>query len=100
MIKNVAFRLIRHRVKKYLPAVNSRYYNKLFTLSYKLITYLKPSQLWFIIIALINKTDLKTLVSIPSMFILFNTLLSDNHEPNLDSKALLARLELNKFINN
>jgi hypothetical protein len=38
-------------------------------------------------------------MSIPSMFILFNTVLSDNYESNLEQKVLEARLEVNKFIN-
>jgi len=71
----------------------------MFTLGYKLFVYLKPSQLFVVILALLNKTDLKNFISIPSLFILFNTVLSDNHEPNLDSKVLQARLEVHKFIN-
>ena len=64
-----------------------------------MLVLLKPSQLWFIVIALLNKTSLKNLISIPSIFNLFNTVLSDNNEPNLDSKVLDARLDYHKFIN-
>jgi len=59
--------------------------------------FLKPSQLLVVILALLNKTDLKSLISIPSLFILFNTVLSDNYEPRLDQKTLLARLDVYKF---
>jgi hypothetical protein len=72
---------------------------KLFTLSYRFFTYIKPSQLWIIILALLNKTEFKKLISIPSMFLLFNTLFTDPNGPNLNSKALLEKLEINKFTN-
>jgi hypothetical protein len=37
MIKFLTFRIIRARVRKYLPMVNLKYYNKLFILSYKFL---------------------------------------------------------------
>lgn len=98
MIKHLVFRVIRYRVKSYLPLISAKFYKKIFTLSYKFFVYLKPSQLWIIVLALLNKKDLKGLLSIPSMFLLFNTILSDTQEPNLDSKVLQARLEVNKFL--
>lgn len=99
MIKNIAFRIVRYRVKSYLPLISPKYYYKVFNLGYKLFVYLKPSQLFVVILALLNRTELKNLIGIPSLFILFNSVLSDTHEPNLDEKVLEARLEFNKFIN-
>lgn len=99
MIKNIAFRIVRYRVKSYLPMISPKYYYKVFNLGYRLFIFLKPSQLFVIVLALLNRTDLKKLIGIPSMFILFNTVLSDTHEPNLDKKILEARLDVNKFIN-
>lgn len=93
MLKIIAFRIVRYRVKTYLPSINPKFYYKLFTLSYKLFVYLKPSQLFVVILALLNKTEIKNLIGIPSLFVLLNTVLSDNYEPNLETKALEARLE-------
>jgi len=97
MIKNFAFRLVRHRVRSYLPTVNKKLYKKIFTLSYKFFVYLKPSQLWIIILALLNKTELKTLIKIPSMLLLFNTFFSDNNSPKFNVSVLQTKLETNKF---
>lgn len=97
MIKFLTLRVIRHRVRTLLPMVNKKYYTKLFTLSYKFFTFIKPSQLWVIVLALLNKTELKKLISIPSMFILFNALFTDPSGPNLSSNLLQAKLEGNKF---
>jgi len=94
MIKNITFRIIRYRVRSFLPKLNPKLYKKLFTLSYKIFTFVKPSQLWVIILALLNKTDLKNLISIPSMFILFNSVVSDSNEKSpLNAKSLYTRLE-------
>jgi hypothetical protein len=98
MIKHLVFRLVRHRVKRYLPLVNPKFYKKLFTLTYKFFTVLKPSQLWVIVLVLLNKTELKILISIPSMLILFNSLFSDSNSPALNVKGLQEKLEINKFI--
>jgi hypothetical protein len=98
MIKNIAFRLIRLRVKKILPLVNSNLYKKLFTLSYKFFIFIKPSQLWIILLALLNKTDLKGLIRIPSIFILFSSIFSESGSSPIKEKALIERLEINKFI--
>ena len=100
MIKNIALRIIRHRVRRFLPVISIKYYKNLFSLSYKFFTYLKPSQIWVIVLALLNKTDLKNLISIPSIFILFNTLFSDSYNSTLNEKTLLKNLEVNKFIDN
>lgn len=103
MIKNIAFRLIRNRVRKLLPLVNTKYYKNLFYLTYKFFVFLNPSQIWIIILALLNKTEFKNLISLPSLLILFNTLLSDSNPKDIkiDSKVntnlLLTRLEINKF---
>jgi len=100
MIKNIIFRTIRYKFKKNLPAINMKLYRKMFTLSYKFFVFLKPSQIWVIILALLNKTDLKNLISIPSMFILFNSIISDSSglsSPSLNVKTLFVRLEAQKL---
>lgn len=97
MIKNIALRIISYRVRKYLPVVNSKIYKKVFSFTYKFFVYLKPSQLWFIVLALLNRTDLKKLVSIPSMFILFNSIFSSTNTNTLNEKALLEILDNNKL---
>lgn len=100
MIKNIAFRLIQYRVKNYLPKVNPKIFKKVFTLSYRFFTFVKPSQLWIIILALLNKTDLKNLISIPSMFILFNSIISDSSEKvPLNAKSMYSKLEAQGFLN-
>lgn len=98
MIKHLAFRLIRYRVRSFLPLINKKIYLKLFTLTYSFFTFLKPSQLWVIILALLNKTDLKTLIKIPSMLVLFSTLFSDSKGPNLTVKALQEKLDISNFM--
>lgn len=99
MIKNLAFKIVRYSLKSYIPMITPKHYNKLFNLSYRMFVYLRPSQLWVIILALLNKTELKSLISIPSLFILFNTVLSNTYEPDLDEKTFQARLDFYKFIN-
>lgn len=102
MIKFLTIRILRWRLKNNLPKINSRLYKKLFTLTYKIFTILKPSQLWVIILALLNKKDLKTFLSIPSMFILFSSIFSDSESDFLfkdkfDNNLLWAKLDANKF---
>jgi len=103
MIKHLALKLIRYRIKSYLPKVNLKIYKKLFNLSYKFFVFLKPSQLWVIVLALLNKTEFKKLVSLPSMLILFNTLfLSDSSkdikiDSKLNTNLLFVKLETNNF---
>ena len=99
MIKFFTIRILRWRLKSTLPKINNKFYKKLFTLSYSFFTYLKPSQLWIVILALLNKTDLKSLLNIPSMFILFSSIISD-FEPidaKIDKIMLYAKLIDNKF---
>jgi len=98
MIKFIAFRLIRSRLKIALPLVNSKFYKKLFTLSYKLFFYLKPSQLWIIVLALLNKTEFKKIISIPSLLILFSSLFSYPAESKIDTNNLFAKLDANGFM--
>jgi len=94
MIKHLAFKLVRYRVKSYLPKINPKYYKRLFTLSYKFFTFIKPSSLWVITLALLNKTDLKNLISIPSIFILFSSIFSEPNEKfPLNAKSLYTKLE-------
>lgn len=42
MIKNIAFRIIRSRIRTTLPIVNKAIYKKMFTLTYKFFIFLKP----------------------------------------------------------
>ena len=102
MIKFISFRLLQWKLRNTLPKISKIYYKKLFSLSYRFFLYLKPSQLWVIILALLNKTELpiiRKLLGIPSIFILFSTLFSDSESFNdkLDSNVLYAKLEANKF---
>lgn len=55
--------------------------------------------MWIVILALLNKTDLKSLLNIPSMFILFSSIISDSEpiDANLDKNMLYAKLIDNKF---
>lgn len=59
--------------------------------------------MWVIILALLNKTGFKNLLSIPSMFILFGTIFSDSDSDSetfltkLDQNILYAKLDANKF---
>lgn len=98
MIKHIVFRILRYRLKSYLPSISKALFKKVFSLSYKLFFYLKPAQLWVIILALINKTEFKKIISIPSMFILFSSVFSDPKDSTLDSNTLLAKLEANGFM--
>ena len=99
MIKFITFRLLRWNLKYTLPEINSRLYNKLFSLSYRFFIYLKPSQIRIIILALLNKTELNKLLGIPSIFILFSTLFSESEsiDSKIDSNVLNAKLAANKF---
>lgn len=99
MIKFITLRVLRWRLKNYLPKVNKVLYKKLFNLSYKFFIYLKPSQLWFIILALLNKMEFKKLLTIPSMFILFSSLFSDSESFNttLSTHTLYTKLDENKI---
>lgn len=98
MIKFLAFKILKYKLKSYLPAISTNLYRKVFTLSYRLFFYLKPSQLWIIILALINRTEFKNLISLPSMFVLFSSIFSDHSEPNFDSNTLQAKLAANGFM--
>lgn len=99
MIKSIAFKLIRYRVKSFLPLINKKLYFKLFSLTYSFFTLIKPSQMWIIVLALLNKTEFKNLIKIPSILMLFRTLFSDSspNNSNLNEKFLLEKLEINKF---
>lgn len=99
MIKFITFRILRWRLKNTLPKIGKVFYKNLFSLTYKFFLILKPSQVWIIILALLNNTDIKNLIKIPSMFILFSSLFSDDESFNskLDKNILYAKLEANKF---
>lgn len=101
MIKFLTFRVLRWKLRSTLPKVNKILYKKLFPLTYKVFIYLKPSQLWIIILALLNKTEFRKLLGIPSIFILFSTIFNDSDSEsfnkNLDSNILYAKLEANSF---
>jgi len=99
MIKFVTFRVLRLSLKNTLPKINGKLYNKIFTYSYRFFYYLKPSQIWVIILALLNKTDFQKLVSIPSMFMLFSSIFSDSESltSKWDKNTLQAKLEANKL---
>jgi len=100
MIKHITLKIIRWRLRNTLPKVNLNLYKKLFTLTYRFFIYLKPSQIWIIVLALLNKTDIKNLISIPSIFMLFSTIFSDSiggKTSKLDNNLILAKLEINKL---
>lgn len=102
MLKFVSFRLLQWKLRNTLPKISKVFYKKIFSLTYRFFLYLKPSQLWIIILALLNKTELpiiRKLLGIPSMLILFSSLFSDSESFNdkLDSNVLYAKLEANKF---
>jgi len=97
MIKFLAFRIIRSRMRSTLPLINKILYKKMFNLTYKFFVYLKPSQLWIIVLALLRKTELKGLLSIPSLFILFNTIFSESNENLSNVKTLYTKLEGTKL---
>jgi hypothetical protein len=72
----------------------------MFGLTYKFFLYLNSSQILYIILALINKADLKTILKIPSIFILFNSIFTDSKDVGvalLSEKALHTALEANKL---
>lgn len=99
MIKHIAIRVLRWRLKPMLPKINSRLLNKLFSLSWKFFYYLKPSQIWIVILALLNKTEFKSLVTLPSMYVLFSSLFSDSDsvDSKLDQSVLNTKLVVNNF---
>lgn len=102
MLKFITLRIFHWKLRNTLPKLSKVYYKKIFNLTYRFFIYLKPSQLWIIILALLNKTELpiiRKLLGIPSMFILFSSLFSDFESFNdkLDSNVLYAKLEVNKF---
>jgi hypothetical protein len=99
MIKSVAFRIIRSRVRKTLPALNTQIYKKVFNLTYKFFLFLKPSTIFTIILALFKRASLKELLSIPSVLILFNNIFSDSSGIVYNEKNLYTRLEANKLTN-
>lgn len=59
---------------------------------------MKPSQIWVIVLALLSKTDLKNLIKIPSLFILFSSLFPDINGSKLDDNILYAKLDANNFM--
>ncbi len=98
MIKHIAFRIIKYRLKSVLlPKISSSLYKKIFTYSYKFFIYLKPSQIWNIVLALLNKTEFKKLISIPSIFVLFSSIFSESSDSQINSNVLQAKLEENKL---
>lgn len=78
MIKFLTLRVLRFNLRNTLPKISKIYYKKLFSLTYRFFVYLKPSQIWIILLALLNKADIQKLISIPSILILFNALFSDS----------------------
>ena len=92
MIKNVAFRIIRSKIRRTLPLLNPAVYNKLFNSTYRFFLTLKPSQIWVIVLALLNKVDLKTLLNLPSIFLLFNSIFSDSDEVIQNSRKLTSKI--------
>jgi len=97
MIKFLTLRVIRWRLKNTFPKVNNKLYKNLFTLSYKFFYFLKPSQLWVIILALLNKTEFKKFISIPSIFILLNSLFSDSFDSKGSPDILYTKLQANNL---
>jgi len=99
MIKFITFRVLRWRLKTILPKISSNYYKKLFSFTYNYFYFLKPSQVWVILLALLNKTEFNKLLGIPSIFMLFSTIFSDSEtvDSKIDSNALNAKLIANKF---
>jgi len=97
MIKFITLRIFRWKLRNTLPKINTGLYKKLFNLTYKFFIFLKPSQIWIIILALLNKTEFKNVITVPSIFILFSTLFSDINGPEINQQILNERLEINKF---
>jgi len=87
MIKYLILRIIRNRLRYTLPLVHKNIYIRFFNLSNKFFLFLKPSQLWVIVLALLNKMDYKNLISIPSLFILFNDLFLNEIQKDKISKS-------------
>lgn len=100
MIKFITLRVLKWRLKYTLPKINKLIYKKLFTLTYKFFIFLKPSQIWVIILALLNKTEFNNLIKLPSLFILFSSLFPDINGPKLDDNILYAKLDANNFMDN
>jgi len=80
-----------------LPKIKFSLYKKIFTYTYKFFVYLSPSQLWVIVLALLNRTEFKKLISIPSMFVLFSSIFSDPSETDISSGILFAKMDENKL---
>jgi len=59
MIKFLTFRVLRFSIRNTLPKISGRLYKKIFSLSYKFFIYLKPSQIWVIVLALLNNFEFK-----------------------------------------
>jgi len=98
MIKTVLFIIIRWRLKSVLlPKISTSLYKKIFTYTYRFFVFLKPSQIWIIILALLNKTEFKKVLSIPSIFVLFSSIFSYSSETQLNSGILYAKMEANKL---
>lgn len=89
-------------VKIYLTKINKIHYKKIFYLTYRFFLNMKPSQLWIIVLALLNKTEFKKILTIPSLFILFSSLFYNSENPEffktkLDENTLFAKLQANHF---
>lgn len=97
MLKFLTFRVLRLTMRNTLPKLNSKLYNKLFSLSYKFFIFLKPSQLWVIVLALLNRMEFKSFIAIPSIFMLLSTIFSDPNGPDLDRVTILKKLEENNL---
>jgi hypothetical protein len=97
MIKFIAFRIIRAKIRKSLPSMNIQTYRKMFNLSYKFFLFLKPSAILTIILALFKGMSLKELLSIPSIFILFNNIFANSSGVAYTEKSLYTLLEANKL---
>lgn len=99
MLKSLTFRIIRSRVRWTLPLLNNKIYNKMFNLTYSFFLNLKASEILVIILSLLNKTDLKSLLNIPSIFILFNSIFADSDIILPNVKGMYSKLEANKLTN-
>ena len=99
MIKLISLRILRWKLKNTLPKISNKVYKKLFSLTYKFFYILKPSQIWVIVLALLNKTEFKKLLGIPTIFILFSSVFTDNDsiDSKVDSKTLNTKITANKF---
>ena len=54
---------------------------------------LRPSQIWIIVLGLLNKTNLKNLINIPTMFLLFSSMFSESSELIRSEKMLSAKFK-------